>query len=127
MSGYIGQKIVERFSNREDIGEIIGIDIAQPKRLSAKLTFIRHDVRSDMYPLLKDRDIDWAIHAAFILPPIHGKERHVPGLHNRIFYLGFSKFMPHSLLNWFSRLLSRRLSDFIPVSVMALFNGLKSK
>jgi hypothetical protein len=80
-----------------------------------------------MYPLLKDRDIDWAIHAAFILPPIHGKERHVPGLHNRIFYLGFSKFMPHSLLNWFSRLLSRRLSDFIPVPVMALFNGLKSK
>ena len=73
MSGYIGQKIVERFSNREDIGEIIGIDIAQPKRLSAKLTFIRHDVRSDMYPLLKDKDIDWAIHAAFILPPIHDK------------------------------------------------------
>lgn len=58
---------------------------------------------------------------------MQGKERHVPGLHNRIFYLGFSKFMPHSLLNWFSRLLSRRLSDFIPVPVMALFNGLKSK
>ena len=30
VSGYIGQKIVERFSNREDIGEIIGIDIFAP-------------------------------------------------------------------------------------------------
>jgi hypothetical protein len=58
---------------------------------------------------------------------MQGKERYVPGLHNRIFYLGFSKFMPHSILNWFSRLLTRRLSDYIPVPVMALFKGLKSK
>ena len=56
-----------------------------------------------------------------------GKERYVPGLHNRIFYLGFSKFMPHSLLNWFSRVLTRRLSDFIPVPLMAFFNGSKSR
>jgi nucleoside-diphosphate-sugar epimerase len=26
-----------------------------------------------MYPLLKDKAIDWAIHAAYILPPIHDK------------------------------------------------------
>ncbi len=58
---------------------------------------------------------------------MRGKERYVPGLHNRIFYLGLSKFTPHTLLNRFSRLLTRRLSDFIPVPVMAFFNGLKSK
>lgn len=73
VSGYFGSKLVEHLGSKEDIGEIIGIDITQPKRPSAKLTFISHDVRSDMYPLLKDRDIDWAIHAAFILPPIHDK------------------------------------------------------
>ena len=58
---------------------------------------------------------------------MRGKERYVPGFFNRIFYLGLSKFTPHSLLNRFSRLLTRRLSDFIPVSVMTFFNGLKSK
>ncbi|MFA5321750.1 MAG: SDR family NAD(P)-dependent oxidoreductase [Smithella sp.] len=58
---------------------------------------------------------------------MRGKERYVPGLHNRIFYLGLSKFTPHGLLNRFSRLLTRRLSDFIPVPIMAFFNGLKSK
>ena len=73
VSGYFGSKLVEHLGSKEDVGEIIGIDIAQPKRPSAKLTFIHHDVRSDMYPLLKDRDIDWAIHAAYILPPIHNK------------------------------------------------------
>ncbi len=43
---------------------------------------------------------------------MRGKERYVPGFFNRIFYLGLSKFTPHSLLNRASRLLSRRLSDF---------------
>jgi short-subunit dehydrogenase len=56
-----------------------------------------------------------------------GKERFVPGLWNRIFYLGLVKFTPHSLLNWFSQLLTHRLSDFIPISVMAFFKGLESK
>ena len=43
-----------------------------------------------------------------------GKDRFVPGLHNRIFYLGIAKFTPHSLLVFFSRILTRRLSDIIP-------------
>lgn len=58
---------------------------------------------------------------------MRGKERYVPGVFNRIFYLGLSKFTPHSILNRLSRLLTRRLSDFIPVPVMAFFNGLKLK
>jgi uncharacterized protein len=56
-----------------------------------------------------------------------GKERFVPGLHNQIFYLGISKFMPHSLLVWFSRILTRRLSLFIPSTIMAFILRLKSK
>ncbi len=56
-----------------------------------------------------------------------GTERFVPGLHNRIFYLGISKFMPHCLLAWFSRILTRRLSWFIPSTIMAFIIRLKSK
>ena len=73
VSGYFGSKLVEHLGGKDDIGEIFGIDINPPKRTSPKLTFIHHDVRADMYPLLKDKGIDWAIHAAYILPPLHDK------------------------------------------------------
>ncbi len=71
MSGYIGQKIVERFSNREDIGEIIGIDIFDPPCYRDKMTFIKHDVRDDMTSVMSRYHIDWAIHAAFVISVIH--------------------------------------------------------
>lgn len=58
-----------------------------------------------------------------------GRARFVPGLHNRIFYLGVAKFMPHGLLAFFSRILTKRLSDFIPRPIMALFgiNSIESE
>jgi uncharacterized protein len=43
-----------------------------------------------------------------------GRDRFIPGIYNRIFYLYIVKFMPHSLLVFFSRILTHRLSDFIP-------------
>jgi len=58
---------------------------------------------------------------------MRGKERYVPGFFNRIFYLVLSKFTPHGILNRLSRLLTRRISDFIPVPVMAFFSAFKSK
>ena len=58
---------------------------------------------------------------------IRGKERYVPGLLNKITYLGVSKFLPHSLLKRLTQLLSHRISDFIPARVMTFFSSLKSK
>ena len=49
-----------------------------------------------------------------------GKERHVPGIHNKLVYLVFSKIMPHGLLNRISRMLTRRLSDYLPRRFSAL-------
>jgi UDP-glucose 4-epimerase len=71
VSGYFGSKLVEHLSGKEDVGEIVGIDIREPRRVSPKLSFIRHDVRADMGPLLKGKGFDWAIHTAYVLPPIH--------------------------------------------------------
>jgi UDP-glucose 4-epimerase len=73
VSGYFGEKLVSLFESKDDIGTIIGVDISHPSFSSKKLEFIRHDVRDDMYSLIAERDIDWAIHAAFILPPLHDK------------------------------------------------------
>lgn len=67
VSGFIGQRIVERFSCREDIGEIIGTDIFAPPCYRDKMTFIKHDVRDDLTKVMSRYHIDWAIHAAFVI------------------------------------------------------------
>jgi len=71
VSGFIGQRIVERFSNREDIGKIIGIDIFDPPCYRDKMTFIKYDVRDDLTKVMSRYRIDWAIHAAFVISVIH--------------------------------------------------------
>ena len=43
-----------------------------------------------------------------------GKVRYVPGLHNRLFYLGVGKYLPHTVLTNLVWLLTRRLSDLLP-------------
>ena len=53
---------------------------------------------------------------------MQGKERYVPGLHNQILYLGLSKFIPRSLSNKLSRLLTRQLSDFVPARLASFFS-----
>ena len=57
---------------------------------------------------------------------IRGKERYVPGLHNRILYLGLSRLIPHRLSNKLSRLLTRPLSDFVPAMLASFFSRQKS-
>ncbi|HSV97611.1 MAG TPA: NAD-dependent epimerase/dehydratase family protein [Spirochaetota bacterium] len=74
VSGFIGQKIIERFSERDDVGKIIGIDVVAPPRLRERITFIEHDVRDDMAPLMSGYKIDWAIHAAFVVSILHDKK-----------------------------------------------------
>jgi nucleoside-diphosphate-sugar epimerase len=73
VSGFIAQKIVERFSERDDIVSIIGIDIVEPPCYSDRITFIKHDVRDDMAPVMARFDIDWAIHTAFVVSVLHDK------------------------------------------------------
>jgi len=74
VSGYFGSKLVSLFEKKNEIDTIIGVDVNPPAFSSKKLKFRRHDVRDDMYPLIAGGNIDWAIHAAFILPPLHNKD-----------------------------------------------------
>ncbi len=73
ISGYLGQKIVEHICNRDDIGEIIGVDIVEPPLFRDRITFIEHDVRDDLYPVMSRFKIDWAIHGAYIVSVLHNK------------------------------------------------------
>jgi UDP-glucose 4-epimerase len=73
VSGYFGSRLLNLFEKKNDVNRIIGLDVNPPEFSSKKLEFIRHDVRDDMSSLINGRDIDWAIHTAFILPPLHDR------------------------------------------------------
>ncbi|MCD6570130.1 MAG: NAD-dependent epimerase/dehydratase family protein [Deltaproteobacteria bacterium] len=73
VSGYFGYKLISLFDQKNEVESIIGIDVKAPTYTSKKLEFIRHDVRDDMYPILSKKGIDCAIHAAYIIPPLHNK------------------------------------------------------
>lgn len=74
VSGYFGAKLVSLFESKDNIGTIVGVDVNPPGFSSKKLEFIRHDVRDGMSSLINGRHIDWAIHTAFILPPLHDRD-----------------------------------------------------
>ncbi|MCP4131066.1 MAG: NAD-dependent epimerase/dehydratase family protein [bacterium] len=73
VSGYFGMKLVKYFCGKDDVAQIIGIDIIEPEYSNNKFHFIKHDVRDDMTPLFTAHTVHWAIHAAYILAPIHNK------------------------------------------------------
>ncbi|HNY65608.1 MAG TPA: SDR family NAD(P)-dependent oxidoreductase [Deltaproteobacteria bacterium] len=54
-----------------------------------------------------------------------GRVRFVPGLHNRVFYLGLARFLPHTILDLITRLLTRRLSDCLPAPVASFIEDLR--
>lgn len=84
-------------------------------------------VPSDYIPIrMSFMDVD-EVTSSGVRAFMRGKERHVPGIHNRLVYLVFSKFTPHGIMNWVSRILTRRLSDFLPLPVVTFLSARMKK
>jgi len=58
---------------------------------------------------------------------LRGKERFVPGIHNKLVYLVFSKIMPHGIMSRASRILTKRLSDVLPLPVVTFLSARMKK
>lgn len=69
ISGYIGSKLLEHLDRRDNVKNIIGIDIKEPRVKSKKLKFYRHDVRQPFGELFIENKVDAVVHLAFILRP----------------------------------------------------------
>jgi short-subunit dehydrogenase len=52
---------------------------------------------------------------------LKGKGRYVPGVYNQILYLVIGKFVPHRILMFCSRMMTKRLSDFLPRPLLDFF------
>lgn len=76
-SGYIGSRLTEILAARDDVEEIIALDVRPPASPQAKTTFVRGDVRDAgaIRELLERERPDALIHLAFVLNPTHDEAR----------------------------------------------------
>ncbi|MCU0598797.1 MAG: SDR family oxidoreductase [Desulfobacterales bacterium] len=76
VSGYLGSRLVERLSKREDIGDMVGIDIKNPAELPDGVSFYAGDIRDpSINDVLVKHAIDTVFHLAFVVKPIHNTQR----------------------------------------------------
>lgn len=75
-SGYIGTRLVERLSEREETERIVVADIRPPASHRPKVAFERLDVRDGARAreLMDAHRPDAVIHLAFVLNPIHDQQ-----------------------------------------------------
>jgi UDP-glucose 4-epimerase len=73
-SGYIGGKLAGFLARKDEVAQIIGLDIHPPKGAMLKFRFFQRDVRENIDDILKSHTIDTLIHTAFVVPPIHNKQ-----------------------------------------------------
>lgn len=71
-SGYIGGRLIDELSERDETEKIVIVDVNAPKRHWAKTEFVKGDVRDGAATreLLEREEIDALVHLAFILNPI---------------------------------------------------------
>ena len=71
-SGYIGGRLTELLSARDETEMIVDVDVNPPRRVHPKTEFVRGDVRDGaaIRDLLERHEIDVLIHLAFILNPM---------------------------------------------------------
>lgn len=74
-SGLIGQQLLERLVADEAVEQVLVLDMRAPTLESPKIKFVAQDVSLPFEALFVKANIDAAFHLAFILNPIHDRER----------------------------------------------------
>ncbi len=71
-SGYIGGRLIDELSGRDETELIVDVDVRPPTRQWPKTEFVKGDVRdrAAIKGLLERHEIDALVHLAFILNPI---------------------------------------------------------
>ncbi len=71
ISGYIGNQLLQRLEQQEEVESIIGIDLRAPSSASPKLKFYPRDIREPFADVFADNQVDTAVHLAFVVNPTH--------------------------------------------------------
>ncbi len=75
-SGYIGSRLVDHLSRRQDVERIVICDVQPPRHYKPKTEFHRLDVRdrAAVREVVQAAGVDALVHLAFILNPSHNEE-----------------------------------------------------
>jgi UDP-glucose 4-epimerase len=76
-SGYIGGRLIDELSGREETELIVDVDLRPPARRWAKTEFVKADIRDrkKMQELLERHQIDALVHLAFVFNPIRDEAK----------------------------------------------------
>ena len=76
-SGYIGGRLTDELSGREETKKIIDVDLRPPPRSWPKTEFVKADIRNrkQIEELLERHEIDVLMHFAFVLNPIRDEAK----------------------------------------------------
>jgi UDP-glucose 4-epimerase len=76
-SGYIGGRLIDELSGRDDTEAIVDVDLRPPPRSWPKTEFVKADVRDrrTISKLLGGHEIDALVHLAFVLNPIRDEAK----------------------------------------------------
>ena len=74
-SGYIGRRLIDHIVADPAVEKVLALDIRALEHPSPRVTFVRHDVTAPMGALFRQHGIQAAAHLAFILDPVHDRER----------------------------------------------------
>ena len=76
-SGYIGGRLTDELSAREETEKIVDVDLRPPPRTWQKHEFVKADIRDrkQMRELLERHEIDALLHFAFVLNPIRDEPK----------------------------------------------------
>ncbi len=76
-SGYIGGRLTDELSSREETEKIVDVDLRPPPRSWPKHEFVKADIRDrkQMRELLERHEIDALLHFAFVLNPIRDEDK----------------------------------------------------
>ena len=74
-SGYIGSKLARFLAQKDEVEQIVGLDIHPPKQPIPRFRFYKRDVREKIDDILKDNAIDTMIHTAYVPPTLMSSMR----------------------------------------------------
>jgi len=74
-AGYIGGKMVKALCKKEWVDTVVGTDINEHNYKHPKYHFEIRDVRESMDDIFDNEQIDIVAHTAYVLSPIHDKNR----------------------------------------------------
>lgn len=74
-AGYLGRRLLGRLLLEPDVEHILAVDLTPLTHADPRVTAVVHDISHSLQPLFITHAVDTVVHLAFVLNPIHDRQR----------------------------------------------------